>query len=1051
MKKSIPKVIILFYILLTSCFSSAQGFEWAKSMGGTNSDIGHSIAIDSSNNIYTLGNFTGTVDFDPGPGTSNLTSNGNTNAFIQKLDPSGNFIWAKAVGTLGSVSGNFIQLDNLGNIYIGGDFSGTVDFDPGPGINNLISNGNTSAFIQKLDPSGNFIWAKAISGFSSTSCIYIDTAGFIFTAGTFQDTAVFDSGSGADTLVSYGPQTWIGQTIPVPFPDVFFQKLDANGNFIWVKKYGDPYGDNISSISRDVHGDFYIGGAGYYAPFYPNSFVLKVNEDGTLIWKKAMGSSYGSQSSSVIDANGNIYTLGTYANHAGENDFNPSIGGVFSFPESGDGVTYPNDDIFIQKMDSMGNFLWAKSIGASGYQTGTSIAIDPTGYIYICGNFRNSIDFDPGPAIYYLTPTGMIDIFIQKLDTNGNFVWARSLGGSFDENIKSITLDHLGYIYVTGAFQDTVDFNSGLATENLISEGSNDIFLLKLKQYTNYIQGNVYNDLNSNCSPNPGEQGLFNIFVEAAGDDTSYGTTDSLGNYSIPVDTGTHTVTPILPVSYWQLCNAPQVVHIDTVLTNDTINFGLQSLVDCPLLQVDLQAPFLRKTSQGSYYSISYCNTGTIDAINATVDVELDPFINVLNSSIPITNQTGNTYTFNIGNIAINRCSSFLVQVIVDTSAIGGQTHCSEAHIYPDSVCFPNYWSGPIIDPNATCQNDSIFFTLQNVGSSPFSPTTYYVFEDHVIMRTGNTGTIPSGNSILISVPADTGKTYRISVAQNNGFPPLLGNSIATTAIEGCVPYSDGTFNTIFSNGNSSPFVAIDCQQSIGSYDPNDKSAQPIGYDSQHYIYDYTNLDYKIRFQNTGTDTAFVVIIRDTISQFLDASSIEMGASSHPYTWRLYGQGILEVAFSNISLPDSNVNEPSSHGFISYKIQQKAGNPMGSVIYNSADIYFDYNAAIKTNTTFHTISNNFVTIAVDKIFDKQLDVLVYPNPFTHSTTIEVKGREYEELSLSIYDLAGREIRREQVYYNNKIHVSKGNLPPGIYIYQLKGDKNLINTGKIIAQ
>ena len=127
---------------------------------------------------------------------------------------------------------------------------------------------------------------------------------------------------------------------------------------------------------------------------------------------------------------------------------------------------------------------------------------------------------------------------------------------------------------------------------------------------------------------------------------------------------------------------------------------------------------------------------------------------------------------------------------------------------------------------------------------------------------------------------------------------------------------------TNLSNGNTSPFIAVNCQTVRTAYDPNDKTAQPTGFDVNHYVYPHDTLDYKIRFQNTGNDTAFLVVIRDTLSAYLDITSLEMGASSHPYTWRVYGQGILEVTFRDIMLPDSNVNEPASHGFFRYRIDQ---------------------------------------------------------------------------------------------------------------------------------
>ncbi|MBO0931575.1 hypothetical protein [Fibrella aquatilis] len=131
-------------------------FVWAKRIGGTDSDIGFSIALNGSGNVYTTGHFAGTVDFDPGVGVANLTSTavGSFDIFVSKLDGSGNFVWAKAMGGTGSDIGNAIAVDGSGNVHTTGPFTGTVDFDPGAGTSNLVSAGSRDIFVSKLDALG---------------------------------------------------------------------------------------------------------------------------------------------------------------------------------------------------------------------------------------------------------------------------------------------------------------------------------------------------------------------------------------------------------------------------------------------------------------------------------------------------------------------------------------------------------------------------------------------------------------------------------------------------------------------------------------------------------------------------------------------------------------------------------------------------------------------------------------------------------------------------------------------------------------------------------
>ncbi|MBK7651576.1 MAG: hypothetical protein IPJ20_13745 [Flammeovirgaceae bacterium] len=154
-------------------------------------------------NVYYTGQFFGTVDFNPGPGTSNMTSAGGYDFYIGKLDASGNFLWAKSLGGLNPDVSYSIDVDALGNVFASGGFNGTVDFNPGPGTNNLTSNGSEDVFVLKLDPSGNFSWARSFGGnnFDSANSIKVDNLGNIITLGTFEGTADFDPGAGINNNI----------------------------------------------------------------------------------------------------------------------------------------------------------------------------------------------------------------------------------------------------------------------------------------------------------------------------------------------------------------------------------------------------------------------------------------------------------------------------------------------------------------------------------------------------------------------------------------------------------------------------------------------------------------------------------------------------------------------------------------------------------------------------------------------------------------------------------------------------------------------------------
>ena len=142
------------------------------------------------------------------------------------------------------------------------------------------------------------------------------------------------------------------------------------------------------------------------------------------------------------------------------------------------------------------------------------------------------------------------------------------------------------------------------------------------------------------------------------------------------------------------------------------------------------------------------------------------------------------------------------------------------------------------------------------------------------------------------------------------------------------------------------------------SFDPNDKQVTPVGEGPLGGIQPMRGdslLSYQIRFQNTGTDTAFTVVIRDTLDSDLKVRDIEPGPSSHPYELTIASGNVLEFTFNNIYLPDSNVNEPLSHGFVFYDVLVDENLPVGTEIHNTAGIYFDFNAPVITNTVLNTI------------------------------------------------------------------------------------------------
>ena len=485
MKLKITKLIFLAITVFTQTLTAQPSFEWAKNFGGSGFEQGNGIAVDNSGNVYTIGYFAGTADFDPGPGIYSLTANGSADIFISKLDSMGNLVWARAFGSTDWDKGNSIALDNSGNIYATGFFSDTVDFDPGPGVFNLTSVGITDIFICKLDASGNYLWAKSVGGtdYDFGISIKTDDSGNVYTTGNFLDTVDFDPGAATYSITSMGTY------------DIFILKLDSSGNYIWVKTFGGQEPQSVSSIDVDASGNVYTTGYFYTSADFdpgPNVFYLisegendvfvsKLDSMGNFIWAKQFGNYDEDEGLSIAtDNSGNVYTTGAFKVTV---DFDPGQGG-YNLISAG------NEDIFISKLDSTGSFIWVKSFGNISVEKGLDITLDNSGNIYAVGQFTGTVDFDPGPGVFNLYSNGDYDLFICKLTSSGNLVWAKSMGGLGVDLGGSIAVDDLNNVYTTGYFQSTVDFDPGPGVHNLTASGMGDVFILKLSNSTTGISEN---------------------------------------------------------------------------------------------------------------------------------------------------------------------------------------------------------------------------------------------------------------------------------------------------------------------------------------------------------------------------------------------------------------------------------------------------------------------------------------------------------------------------------------------------------------------------------
>ncbi len=478
MESAIKKTLLLI-VLAFSCkvqFGQGVQFNWAKQISGNGVPSYFYIIHDKFSNVLVVGDFTGTFDFDPGTGVSNLTAKGqNPNMFITKLDPNGNFLWVKQLHLTYRFNRDRIASDESGNIFILGSFKGTVDFDPGMAVNNLVAGGGSEdGFILKLNSVGSFVWVKQMDGdgYTDPNAIAVDKAGNVYVNGTFNYTTDFDPGSNVFNLSNF---TW--------GLDIFILKLDSSGNFVWAKKCEGSIEIFGINILIDNNGNVVV--AGHFAgivDFDPGPqtfkiawstqgwdiFILKLDANGNFIWAGSIGGGYQRTIMSLVsDKNGNIYAYGGFT---GTVDFDPSVNvnNLSTNPIVG------KLDLFLLKLNSKGQFLWVRQIISKATGFG-DLALYGSHGVYIGGVFRDELCFNNQNCFTTESPS---DLFIAVFDSAGNFEWAKQLGGSGSEGFLFSISSDSSNIYGSGLFSKTVDFDPDTGVYNL-TDKTGSFFILK--------------------------------------------------------------------------------------------------------------------------------------------------------------------------------------------------------------------------------------------------------------------------------------------------------------------------------------------------------------------------------------------------------------------------------------------------------------------------------------------------------------------------------------------------------------------------------------------
>ncbi|MGH7175870.1 MAG: SBBP repeat-containing protein, partial [Tepidisphaeraceae bacterium] len=449
--------------------SAGGSLKYAQGFGGSGADAGRAISVDSAGRTVVTGSFQGTVDFNPGTGSTQRTSVGSDDVFVSSFSPGGTFGFVKTFGGTGPDFGRDITRDTAGNIITVGTFRGTCDFDPNAGQNKLVSLGAQDAFVQELDSAGNLVFARNAGGPGDEipGGVTTDSNRNAIIVGNFEGTVDFRPGSGTTNLTSKGSR------------DVFVWRLDSAGRFSYVRQIGGTAGDFANGVALSSEGHALVTGVySGTADFDPGSKTVNLTAAGTSDAFLARidaavpefgfgvpigGSNADSIVHNAVDAENSVYVIGRFQ---GVIDVDPTLL-VQSLSSAG------GTDVFVAKYASDGSLRWAARFGGDDEDLPGDIAVSIAG-VFLTFNFRNTADVDPGPDTRTAVAGGESDAIILKLDANGGYVWSRQFKGAGSVQPTAIALDAGGNVLSTGTLTGQTDFDPGTGTRNLSSSSATD-------------------------------------------------------------------------------------------------------------------------------------------------------------------------------------------------------------------------------------------------------------------------------------------------------------------------------------------------------------------------------------------------------------------------------------------------------------------------------------------------------------------------------------------------------------------------------------------------
>lgn len=815
--------------------------------------------------------------------------------------------------------------------------------------------------------------------------------------------------------------------------DFWIIKTDVDGNIQWQNTIGGTDYDQLATIQQTPDGGYIVGGTSDSnisgdktedSNGLSDFWVMKLDNAGTIQWQKVIGGVGGDQLASVQQTTDGGYLLGGFSDSDISGDKTEDSYGLL--------------DYWIVKIDNIGTIQWQKTIGGGNYDNLQSLQQTADGG-YILGGYSES-DISGNKTE---NSNGAADYWIIKTDSLGNIQWQNTIGGSNYDELFSIhqTVDG-GYIMGGRSLSDL----SGDKTEN--SNGSYDYWMVKTD-----ASGNIQ----------------WQHSIGGSGNDLFYSlkpTTDGgyiMGGFSASGISGDKTENSIGAHDFW------------VVKTNNTGTIQWQNTIGGSDEEILID---ILETTDGGFMlagSSDSENSGDMTDVNNGADdfciVKLTNKYNLISGTVFADLNSNNSQDLG---------EPLLVNKKITEQATGRFTFTNQNGDYLVSVLdsgsfdvvpvnLNNYTASPASQNSyfaAFQQTDNLNdFAFQPQGVlndlcvtiTPLSPFRSGFLASYMISYE-NVGTTTITNPSVVFFP-DINVSYAMATVTPSTIAP---DSVAWT-LSPLLPFESGEFMigvsvdsglVIGSMLNSSVRiepVAGDanpaCNYSdwdvsvTGSFDPNDILVSDETLTTTQ-LAGQPFLEYIIRFQNTGNDTAFTVNILNPIDiKKLDLSSFEFVNASHnvELNWRSW-ENNMEFKFNNILLPDSNINELLSHGYVRYRIQPKTNLVAGNFINNNAAIYFDFNDPVLTNTA---VTNIVLPTGLQTLSDKY-DYSIYPNPTSGATFIDVNTTQSTQAQVTLLTMQGKLISLENHQLKagpNKLDLNTAELSSGIYLVRLVIDGN----------